>query len=131
MHADDLSAPAARKVVIADDEADLRDLVALALADRPELEVVGVVGTGEEAVEAATRLDADVVVLDLAMPGRGGAWAATEILRERPETRVVILSAQASRSVARELTAVGVAAVLAKGTPVDDLLAAVLGVQPA
>lgn len=119
--------PVVRRVVIADDEPQLRDVLELALGSRPHLEVVAIECTGEDAVAAVARLQPDVVVLDLAMPGRGGRWAAAEILRDHPGTDVVVLSAQASRSVTRELLALGVRAVLAKGAPIDELYRAVDG----
>jgi DNA-binding NarL/FixJ family response regulator len=108
-----------------DDDAQLREVVGLALSSRAGFSVVGTAATGEEGVEVVDALEPDAVVLDLAMPGQGGQWAASEMLRRHPGLAIVVLSAHVGRSLERELLDAGVAAVLRKGGPVGELIEAV------
>jgi DNA-binding NarL/FixJ family response regulator len=59
---------------------------------RPDVEVVGEAGTGEQTVALAARLQPDVVLMDLQMPGLGGIDATTRILHTSPHIRVVVVS---------------------------------------
>jgi DNA-binding NarL/FixJ family response regulator len=110
------------RIVVVDDDAQLREVVGLALSSRAGFSVVGTGSTGEEGVEVVDALEPDAVVLDLAMPGQGGQWAATEMLRRHPGLAIVVLSAHVGRSLERELLAAGVRAVLRKGGSIGELL---------
>jgi CheY-like chemotaxis protein len=100
-------------VVVADDEADLRMILELQLADRGA-EVVASVGDGEAAVEACRAHRPDVVLLDHRMPGCDGVEAARRILAEGTAGRVVIASALVDRRLVAELRAVPAAEVCEK-----------------
>jgi len=84
------------RVVVADDHAVVRDGLWRILDDEPDMEVVGAAATGREALEVVLALEPDVVVMDLAMPELDGVEATRRIRRERPATRVVILSMHAT-----------------------------------
>jgi DNA-binding NarL/FixJ family response regulator len=83
------------RVLIADDQALVREGLELLLGQYPELEVVGVAADGESAVAMAAELRPDVVLMDLVMPGIDGVDATVQILAAMPRTQVVILSAYA------------------------------------
>jgi NarL family two-component system response regulator LiaR len=79
-------------VLIADDHAVVREGVRAFLETQSDLAVVGAAASGEEAVELASALVPDVVLMDLLMPGIGGVEAIRRIKRSSPRTRVVVLT---------------------------------------
>jgi DNA-binding NarL/FixJ family response regulator len=80
------------RVLIADDQAVVREGLALVLGLLPDVEVVGSAADGDEAVALAAELMPDIVLMDLRMPRCDGVQA-TRMLRERvPGTRVVVLT---------------------------------------
>jgi DNA-binding NarL/FixJ family response regulator len=81
------------RVVVVDDQPDMRDLVALILDDEDDFDVVGTAGDGAEAVRVVGELHPDLVVLDVAMPVMSGVEALKCLRVGSPDTRIVILSA--------------------------------------
>lgn len=121
-----MSAPrdeSALRVVIADDEPDLRLLLRLQLGRRPDFEVVGEAADGAEAVEVVAETDAHVVVMDLLMPGTSGFEAITMLQADRPEVGIVAYTAVAGDFVRTEMDRLGVELVLKSGN-VEPLVAA-------
>jgi CheY-like chemotaxis protein len=88
--------PAARShtVAIVDDQADVRDLLALRFGMVPGLEVVGEGSTGSEAVKMARELSPDLMTLDLRMPVLGGIEAIPLLRAAAPRMRVVVYTSQ-------------------------------------
>ena len=80
-------------VLIVDDQALVRTVLAITLGRHPEIQVLGHCTDGTEVVEAARRLQPDVVLMDLHMPGTGGLQATRDLLRTQPAARVIIFSA--------------------------------------
>jgi two-component system, NarL family, response regulator NreC len=80
------------RVLIVDDHGILRAGLRLVLERASDLTVVGEAADGREAVDWIAEHDAEVVVMDVAMPGLNGVEAAAQILRRRPACRVVMLS---------------------------------------
>lgn len=83
------------KVLLVDDHPVLRTGLRTLLQHEDDIEVIGEAGEGWQAVELATKLAPDVVVMDLAMPGLGGLDATREILRRGLKCAVLVLTAQA------------------------------------
>ena len=80
------------RVLIVDDHAVVREGLRAFLQTQEGMEVVGEAGDGREAVEAASRLRPDVILMDLVMPEVDGV-AAMRVLRERvPDARVIVLT---------------------------------------
>ena len=79
-------------VLIADDQPLVRRGLALVLRADRRIEVVGEVGDGEQAVEAAHRLRPRVVLMDIRMPVLDGVRATARLTEELPECRVLALS---------------------------------------
>ncbi len=80
------------RVLIADDHALVRSALKSLLEAQPDLEVVGEAENGAAALECCRRLAPDVVIMDLAMPGRGGINATEDLRREIPVTKVLVLT---------------------------------------
>jgi DNA-binding NarL/FixJ family response regulator len=113
------------RVLLVEDNEVYRDSLAFLLRRREGIEVVGAVGEGAVAAEAAERLAADVVVVDYRLPDLDGAQAAAEVGRRRPAAAVVFLSASAGeeeRDAARRLGA----RLVRKDEGVETLVEAVL-----
>lgn len=84
------------RVLLADDHTIVRSGVRALLATEPDIEVVGEVGGGAEAVAQATMLRPDVVLMDVVMPGLGGIEATRQITSSLPGTRVLVLTSFAA-----------------------------------
>ena len=115
------ASPAPIRVLIVDDHPLVRTALAATLSDEDDLTVVGECEDGSQVVEAAGRLQPDVVCMDLSMPIMDGL-AATEALRaERSEAHVVVLTATPDSARVRAAAA-GAAAVVPKEARADGLL---------
>jgi DNA-binding NarL/FixJ family response regulator len=117
------------RVVIADDHAILREGVRALLAITDDIEVVGQAADGREAVDACKRLDPDVVLMDIAMPGLGGIEAALEIRKEGLRSRVLILSQYEDREYVRRLLKAGVSGYVLKKSAGSELVGAIRAVH--
>src|SRR2546423_6896108 len=89
------------------------------------MKVVGDARNGREAVEIATELKPDVVVMDIAMPELNGIDATRQIVAKLPDTRVLALSARSDRQVVTEVLRAGAVGFSLKETTVDDLVLAI------
>jgi DNA-binding NarL/FixJ family response regulator len=83
----------------------LRDVVAAA----PGFQLVGEACSGEQAVELAARIDPDLVLMDLRLPGLGGIEAGARISQRRPGTVIMLLSSADDESMPERATAVAAA----------------------
>jgi two-component system, NarL family, response regulator NreC len=115
--------------VVADDHALVREGVRALLRPCDDIEVVGEAADGREAVEASRRLDPDVVLMDVAMPGLGGLEAALTLQRECPRTRVLVLTQYEDREYVSRFLKVGAAGYVLKKTVGADLPAAIRAVH--
>jgi DNA-binding NarL/FixJ family response regulator len=94
------------RVLLADDQRVVREGLVLLLGLLPQVEVVGTAADGEEAVERATALRPDVVLMDLRMPRCDGVEATRRLRAQLPQTRVIVLTTYADdRSVIDALRA--------------------------
>ncbi len=80
------------RVLIADDHPHFRDGLRALLLSAPDLEVVGEAEDGEEAIGLAAKLQPDVILMDLNMPGVGGIEATRRILRTSPHIAILVVS---------------------------------------
>lgn len=112
-------------VLLADDHAVMREGVLALLKAEDDISVIGEAENGLQAVEAASRLRPDVVVMDISMPELNGMEAARQILEAAPDTKVIMLSAHHEEVFGALVMAIGTSGYLNKYTSVYDLPAAI------
>jgi DNA-binding NarL/FixJ family response regulator len=80
------------QVLIADDHTLFRDGLKALLASVPDIDVVGEVATGDDAVARAADLQPDVVLMDLLMPGLNGIEATRQVASSSPHIGIIVLT---------------------------------------
>jgi two-component system response regulator NreC len=111
-------------IVLADDHHIVRQGLRRLLEDEPDFQVVGDTGDGLEALQLVERLQPDVLVVDLAMPGLSGLEVTRQVCQRSPQTRVIILSMYANEAYVLEALKNGAAGyVLKESSGVDLVLA--------
>jgi DNA-binding NarL/FixJ family response regulator len=102
-------------VLICDDNKAMRALLRVVIGLRPSLRVVGEAADGNEAILEATRLQPDVILLDLAMPRRTGLEVLPEIRHLAPNAKVIVFSGFSTATIREGVIDLGAALYLAKG----------------
>ncbi|MFI0538617.1 response regulator transcription factor [Streptomyces sp. RP5T] len=113
------------RVVVADDQAVVRDGVVLLLGSADDVEVVGQADNGLDAVELALRMRPDVVVVDLRMPGLDGTGVTERVLAAGIGVRVLVLTTYADDDAVLPALRAGAAGYLTKDATGEAVLAAV------
>jgi DNA-binding NarL/FixJ family response regulator len=115
-------------VVLADDHPVVRQGLLALFSDVPELRVIGEASDGLEAVALVQRLEPNVLVADVMMPGLNGLEVARRISLQSPRTRVVMLSMYANEAYVVEALRNGAAGYVLKDAPGAALVEAVRAV---
>ena len=123
-----MTAPPIR-VLVADDHTIVRSGIRHVLESEPGFTVVAEASTGGEALELASSLHPDVVVLDISMPGESGLRVAAELRRRVPETHVLILSMHDNTEYVLESLRAGAHGYLLKDTAATELRDAIRAVR--
>ena len=113
------------KVLLVDDHELVRTGIQQILIDAGGVEVVGAVSSGEAALQQATLLNPDVVLMDVNMPGMGGIEATRRILRTNPYVKVIALTVHDGDPFPARLHEAGAMGYLTKGCPADEMLSAI------
>jgi DNA-binding NarL/FixJ family response regulator len=113
------------RVLVADDHTIVRQGLVGILKASADIEVVGEAGDGAEAVEKATKLKPDVVVLDVSMPHLNGIEAARRIRDALPRTRVLVLTMHDDEEYVLKMVRAGASGYLLKDSAASELLAAI------
>jgi two-component system response regulator NreC len=113
------------KVVLVDDHAVVRSGLRLLLEKQEDIEVVGEAGNAKDAVFRARALKPDVILLDVVMPGESGIEALPKLLKESPDTNVLVLSMQDDPSYVREAFAAGASGYVLKEAADEEVVSAV------
>jgi DNA-binding NarL/FixJ family response regulator len=116
------------RVLLVDDERLLRTGFSMILRSEPDLEVVGEAADGEEAISAVARLDPDVVLMDIRMPGLDGLEATRRIVAGTDPPRILVLTTFDLDSYVYTALAAGASGFLLKDTPEDQLIGAIRAV---
>jgi DNA-binding NarL/FixJ family response regulator len=120
-----MTVPLRTRIVLADDHAMVRRGLRMVLEAEPDMAVVGEADDGAEAVKLALDTDADLVVLDVAMPRMTGLQAAAELKQRRPELRTLMLSMYDSEQYFFEALKAGASGYVLKSAADRDLVEAV------
>src|ERR1700735_777236 len=117
------------RVLICDDHALFREGVKSILALHPEFEVVGEAEDGREAVERATRLNPDVVLMDISMPVLKGFDATRRIIKVLPSAKVLILTVYDDEDLVARCLDAGASGYILKDSPPAQLSYAIQAVN--
>jgi NarL family two-component system response regulator LiaR len=116
---------AAVRVLLVDDHAVVRSGLGAFLMVYDDLELVGEAGSGQEAVDMCARLQPDVVLMDLMMPGMDGATATRVIKQRHPTTQVVALTSFKEENLVQQVLEAGAIGYLLKNVTADELADAI------
>jgi DNA-binding NarL/FixJ family response regulator len=108
-----------------DDHATVRQGLTLLFGAADDLELVGTVESAEDALAAIERLQPEVVIMDVRLPGIDGISALKRIQDASPSVRSVIFSAYGDKRLLSDAIAAGARGYVMKGSPPEDLLRAI------
>ena len=112
-------------VLVVDDHELVRSGISRMLADDPDIEVVGEVASGEEAIDAVRNKRPDIVLMDIRMPGIGGLEATRKILRLDDSIRVIVVTACADDPYPTRVMQAGATAYITKGADIREMVRAI------
>jgi DNA-binding NarL/FixJ family response regulator len=113
------------RVLVVEDFAPFWQFIRSRLAERPDVQVIGEVADGLEAVQKAELLEPDLVLLDIGLPTLNGMEAARQIRKLVPASKIIFVSQESSSEVVQEALNLGAWGYVVKTKAATDLLAAV------
>lgn len=114
------------RLVIADDAAQLRQLLAQALTKSGEIVVVGEAADGQQAIDVVDSTIPDVLLLDLSMPLLDGLEVLQRVTLTHPGIAVIVFSGYGTQELEVTCRALGAFAYMKKGTPIVELTATIM-----
>jgi two-component system response regulator NreC len=117
------------RVLIADDHAVLRSGLRMLINTQPDMDVVGEVADGQEALKKSRELRPDIVLMDITMPGGNGLKAIEGLRMECPKTRVLVLTMHDDEAYLRAALAAGGSGYVVKKSADTELLSAIRAVH--
>lgn len=117
------------RLVIAEDQALVRDALASLLNMEADIEVVATAGDGEEAVKVVLEMNADVALVDVEMPRLSGLEVVQALTRQRPTCKTIVVTTFARPGYLERAVKAGVSGYLLKDANVEDLASAIRRVQ--
>jgi two-component system, NarL family, invasion response regulator UvrY len=113
------------KILIADDHAVVREGVKHILSEMPDMVVAGEAGRGQEVLERVGKKEYDLILLDIAMPGRDGLEILKDLKLQKPKLPVLILSMFPEEQYALRALKSGASGYLTKDSIPDELIKAI------
>jgi NarL family two-component system response regulator LiaR len=114
------------RLLVVDDHTVVRKgLCSLLSAEKYGIDVVGEAADGREAIEKASLLEPDVILLDLAMPGMGGLEAIPSLRKDHPEARILVLTSYADDQQVLDAIRSGALGYLMKDASPDELVSTI------
>jgi len=124
-----MSQPSVIRVVIVDDHPVVRFGLSAIISLQPDMDVVGEAGSGEEACSLCASQPADVVLMDLRLPGMSGVEAIQRIRQSQPQTRFIVLTTYDGDEDIHKALEAGAQAYLLKGMSHTEVTNAIRSVQ--
>ena len=117
------------RTAVVEDDPLLRTLVEAGLGEHPRIAVIGVFPSGDRFLEELPFLDADVVVMDINLPGTNGIECVRRAKPQRPAMQFLMSTVFENPAYIFDALCAGATGYLVKGAPVTDLAAAVLEIN--
>src|SRR6266700_1332105 len=121
--------PAPIRILVTDDHPVVREGLAAMLATQPDFSVIGMAGSGADAIAQSLALRPDVLLLDLEMPQGDGVEVTRRLNAELPSARVIIFTAFDRDEQILDALKAGARGYLLKGAPRDELFRAIRAVH--
>ncbi len=112
------------RLLVADDHAIVREGIRALFSGSSDIEIVGEAADGREVVRMASKLEPDLILMDLCMPGSNGTEAIRAIKRRTPEVKIVVLTVQRGEEHVRAALDAGADGYILKDDSGSELLAA-------
>jgi DNA-binding NarL/FixJ family response regulator len=113
------------RVFLADDHAVVREGLKALVSAQAGMEVVGEAADGQAALDAATQLQPEVVIMDISMPGLSGAKATERLKQACPRVKVLALTVHEDRGYLRQLLEAGASGYVLKRAAAEELVHAI------
>jgi two-component system response regulator NreC len=117
------------RILLVDDHAVFRSGVRALLEREGDLVIAGEAGGADDALALLSRLEVDVVLLDLSLPGKGGAWFAERARRQHPRLALLVLTMHEDQSYLHQLFGIGALGYLLKKSSGSALVEAIRAVS--
>lgn len=112
------------RIIIADDHAIVRGGLIQLLKTQTDMKLVGEAGSSAEVIQRVRSVEADVLLLDLSMPGASGVDLIASLRAEKPRLPILVLSMHCEGMIAAKALKAGANGYICKGSSTDNLLAA-------
>jgi DNA-binding NarL/FixJ family response regulator len=109
-------------LILVDDHALVRVSLCLALSTARDIRIVATANDGETALEITAQVPAQVLLLDLSLPGISGVELIRKILQQTPELAILMLSMESNPEIANQMITAGAAGFISKGAKLDILI---------
>jgi two-component system response regulator NreC len=123
-----MTLPTRLKIILADDHTVVREGLKHLIDAESDMKVIGEAADGNDAVAQVRKLQPDVIVMDLSMPGLSGTLAAREIKAGCPGVKIVALTVHEERVYVRELLETGASGYVLKRAAAEELILAIRAV---
>jgi DNA-binding NarL/FixJ family response regulator len=117
------------RVLVVEDNEPFQRFICSMLETSPELQIIGRVSDGLDAVQKAEELQPDLIVIDIGLPNLSGIEAARRIRKLSPESKILFLTQESSADVVEEALSFGALGYVVKTNAGNELLAAVEAVR--
>ncbi len=113
------------KIVVVDDHSLVREGIITMMSSVENFEIIGEAASGEEALEVIPKLNPDVILLDINMPGINGIETAKQLIANQSELKIIILSMDVTQEFISEGIKAGISGYLAKDNKKDIVIKAI------
>ncbi len=114
-----------KRILIADDHAIFRHGLRQILEENPELSVIGEAGSGQEVIDQVWKLECDLLLLDISMPGMNGLEVLKQLKSQKPKLKVLVLSMYPEEQYAIRALKAGASGYITKVSASEELMEAI------